>query len=39
MLILEPASPMFVMPTFRQLRELSKEDFKKFAKEYREYNS
>jgi hypothetical protein len=28
-----------VMPTYRQLRELSKEDFIKFAKEYREYNS
>jgi len=26
------------MPTFRELRKLSKADFEKFAKEYREYN-
>ena len=37
--IQHPASPYFVMPKYRQLRELSKEDFIKFAKEYREYNS
>ncbi|WP_262875364.1 hypothetical protein [Francisella marina] len=36
--IQHPANPFFQMPTFRQLRSLSKQDFKKFADEYREFN-
>lgn len=38
MKILHPSSPCFQMPSFRELRKLSKDEIKDFIRSYREYN-